>query len=70
MFDYSKLKGRMKEKGITQEDLAKQIGRDKSTISLKLNNQSLFIQDEIDEIINFLDIPANEIKKYFFTSKV
>lgn len=70
MFDYSKLKGRMKEKEITQERLANEIGKDKSTISLRLNNQSLFVQDEIDKIIKLLEIPASEIKEYFFTEKV
>ena len=70
MFDYSKLKGRIKEKNLTQEELANKIGINKSTISLRLNNQSSFIQDEIDKIIKILDIPAEEIKKYFFTEKV
>ena len=70
MFDYNKLKGRLKEKGITQERLAQIIGRDKSTISLRLNNQSLFVQDEIDKIIKALEIPASEIEAYFFTNKV
>lgn len=70
MFDYSKLKGKMKEKGLTQEDVAKHINRGKSTFCLKLNNQSLFVQDEISEIIKLLEIPAEEIKEYFFTEKV
>ena len=70
MFDYSKLKGRMKEKGFTQEDVAKHINRDKSTLNLKLNNQSLFVQDEIFDIVNLLDIPAEKIKEYFFTENV
>lgn len=33
MFDYSKLKGKMREKGFTQEELAKKIGI--STVSLR-----------------------------------
>ncbi len=70
MFDYSKLKGRMKEKNFTQEDIAKKLGLNKSTISLRLNNQSLFVQDEINKIIKLLDIPSDEIKEYFFTDKV
>lgn len=69
-YDYSKLKGRMKQKGITQEELALEIGIDKSTLSLKLNNQSLFTQDEINKIVKILEIPAEEIKEYFFTEKV
>ena len=70
IFDYSKLKGRIKEKGFTQEEIAKNVNKDKSTISLKLNNQSVFMQDEIAIIINLLDIPKEEIKEYFFTEKV
>lgn len=70
MYDYSKLKGRMKEKGFTQEDIANHINKDKSTLSLKLNNQSLFVQDEIFEIVKLLDIPGEEIKQYFFTEIV
>lgn len=70
MFDYSKLKGRMKEKGYTQEDIANHINISKSTISLRLNNQALFIQDEISKIIGLLDIPCEEIKEYFFKEKV
>lgn len=70
MYDYSKLKGRIKEKGLTQEDIANHINKDKSTLSLKLNNQSLFVQDEISEIVELLDIPGEEIKQYFFTRKV
>ena len=70
VFDYSKLKGRIKEKGFTQEDVAKSISKAKSTVSLKLNNQSVFVQDEINIIINLLDIPDEQIKEYFFTEKV
>lgn len=70
MFDYSKLKGKIKEKGFTQEDIAHHINKDKSTISLKLNNQSLFVQDEISEIVKLLEIPGKEIKEYFFTEIV
>lgn len=70
IYDYSKLKGRIKEKGFTQEDIAKNINKDKSTVSLKLNNQSAFMQDEMMIIINLLDIPGEQIKEYFFTEKV
>ena len=70
MFDYSKLKGRMREKGVTQEEIADSIGMNKSTLSLKLNNQFPFVQDEINKLINILDIPADRIKDYFFIEKV
>ncbi len=70
MFNYSKLKGRIKEKGFTQEDIANNLGINKSTISLRLNNQSLFVQDEINKIIKLLEIPGEEIKEYFFEEEV
>lgn len=69
-FDYSKLRGRIKEKGYTQEDVAKRIGIAESTLSLRLNNQALFVQDEIFNLVKMLDIPAEEIKSYFFEEKV
>lgn len=70
MYDYSKLKGRIKEKGYIQDDVAKAINNNRSTFSLKLNNRFLFNQDEIVAIVKFLDIPAEELQDYFFTEKV
>ena len=70
VFDYSKLKGRMKEKEISQEDLAARIGKNKSTISLKFNNQGQFTQEEIVNISETLEIPVQQISEYFFTKKV
>ena len=66
MYDYSKLLGRMKECGFTQEQLAKKIDKDKSTVNAKLNNQYGFTQDEMDAICRVLDIPNSEIGEYFF----
>lgn len=65
-YNYSKLLGRMKECGLTQEQLAKEIGKNKSTISAKLNNQFSFTQEEIDAICRVLDISNDEIGEYFF----
>lgn len=66
-YNYSKLLGKIRERGLTQEQLAKAIGRNKSTISLKLNNNGSFTQDEMDDICRVLDIPNVEIGEYFFT---
>ena len=65
-FNYSKLLGRMKECGFTQEQLAKAIGINKSTLSLKLNNQFSFSQEEILAICKLLNIPTIEISDYFY----
>ena len=65
-YNYSKLLGRIKECGLTQELLAKAIGKNKSTVSAKLNGQFAFTQKEIDEICKVLDISNYEIGDYFF----
>ena len=69
-FNYSKLLGKMKEKGITQCELAKAINTTTPTLNMKLNNNSRFRQDEIFNICNTLDIPCDELGEYFFKEKV
>ena len=61
VYNYSKLLGRIKEKGFTLEALAKKIGLNVSTLSKKLNNKSEFHQDEIKKICRVSDIGT-----YFF----
>ena len=64
--DYSKLLGRIKEYSLTQEQLAKAIGKNKSTLSAKLNGQSSFTAKEIDDICRVLNISNEQIGEYFF----
>ena len=64
---YSKLLGKIKECGFTQEQLAKAIDKNKSTLSAKLNGQFSFTTKEIDDICRVLDISNSEIGDYFFT---
>ena len=70
LFDYSKLLGRIKEYGYTQERLAEEIGMAKATICLKLNNKGCFTQPEMVKIQKILCIEVEEIGTYFFTLKV
>lgn len=65
-YNYSKLLGRMKERGITQEGLAMEIGVNESTLNSKLNNKYGFKQNEMDAICKVLDIPNDDIGEYFF----
>lgn len=65
-FNYSKLLGRMRECGFTQKQLAKAIGINKATLSLKLNNRFSFSQEEILAICKLLNIPICEIGAYFY----
>lgn len=65
-FNYSKLLGRMRECGFTQKQLAKAIGINTATLSLKLNNRFSFSQEEILAICKLLNIPICEIGDYFY----
>lgn len=69
-FDYSKLLGRIKERGFTQETLAKEVGMSKTTLNLKLNNKANFTTPEIEKIRRVLLIETEEIGVYFFTPRV
>ena len=69
-FDYSKLLGRIKEYGFTQERIAAKIGMSVSTLSFKLNNKAFFTQKEIRKISDLLEIETDEIGLYFFTLRV
>lgn len=68
-FDYSKLLGRIRERGFTQETLAKAIGMTAATLSLKLNNKAVFKQSEIKRICAALEIEDADIPGYFFTQE-
>lgn len=65
-FNYSKLLGRMREFGYTQERLAQAIGLSKGALSAKLNNQFYFTAGDMYAICEVLNIPICEIGKYFF----
>lgn len=68
--DYSKLLGRIKECGMTQEDLASVIGVSATTLSFKLNNKAFFKQTEIKKICEVLEISKEHIGEYFFALEV
>lgn len=65
-FNYSKLRGRIREYGLTQEQLATAVGISKATLSAKLNNKNSFTTTEIEAIRASLNIAEDEICKYFF----
>lgn len=69
-YDYSKLKGKIKEKYNTNARFAAKMGMSEHTLSVKLNNLSPFRQDEISKSIGLLDIPDREIGDYFFAEVV
>ena len=66
--NYSKLLGRIKERKHTQSSVAKEIGVNQSTLSVKLHGKFPFTAKEIDAICKLLDISNDEIGEYFFTA--
>ena len=70
MFDYSKLRGLMAEKRVTQKVLASEIDISENSFTNKINGISAFSSNEIMKICNFLGISNTEVGAYFFTPKV
>ena len=69
-FDYSKLNGRITEIFNSQKKFAKAMNLSERSISLKLNNQRYWKNNEITTACNLLLIPANQIGDYFFKLEV
>ncbi len=69
-WEYSKLKGKIKEVYDTQEAFSRKIGLSTTSLNYKLNNQIQFRQEEIYSMINALSLEEGEIKLYFFTPLV
>lgn len=67
MYNYSRLLGLMREKNITQENLAEYIGISETTLNKKLNNNSQFKQNEMVSILNILGLPVSSVVPIFFT---
>lgn len=68
LYDYTRLKKRMKDMRYTQTTLAREIPMDRQTLSTKLSHRSMFKQNEISEIARVLNIDAEEFGSYFFYS--
>jgi hypothetical protein len=69
IFDYSKLRGRIREKFKTESAFGKAMKLSHNSISKKLNGHIQFTQNEIDKAIVLLEIPDDEISTYFFYTK-
>jgi plasmid maintenance system antidote protein VapI len=69
-FNYSKLRGRIREVFGTQDRFAEAMGRSNTSISQKLNNKSEWTQKEINRAVEVLGIDDVDIPAYFFAQKV
>lgn len=60
------LKGLLREKKVNYVTLAKHLKMSVSALSNKINGKSIFNILEVDTIVKFIEIPTEEIPKYFF----
>ena len=65
-YDYSKLLGLMREKQITQNELATMLGISETSLNKKLKGNSQFKQEEIRQILIALGLGVEEVSAYFF----
>lgn len=66
-FNYSKLRGKIKEKFKTQGAFAKELGISSVSLSAKLNNRVEFSQMEMDRCCELLEFPKDFIPIFFYT---
>lgn len=67
LFDYSKLRGKIREKFETQSAFAKELGISNASLSSKLNNHVEFSQLEMNKCCELLKIPKEFIPIFFYT---
>ena len=70
MLSSEKLKARMKEKGITQKQIADVLGVAPPTVSQKLNGIRPMDLNEAKTIADELEIDSADFGVYFFASEV
>ena len=69
-FNYSKLRGKIKEVFNTQEKFAREMDISTTTLSAKLNNKIQLSQSEIEKTVELLKIDKEDIPVYFFDVEV
>lgn len=71
MTNVKKLRGKMVEKNITIESLAKKLGMNRSTLYRKLNNDAdMLLVKEANAIVTELGLSADEAMAIFFSQFV
>ena len=69
-YDYSKLRGKIREVYGTDKAFAEAMDMGKATLSLKLNNKAEWTQDEMESAMELLNIPRGSVRTYFFAHRV
>ena len=68
-YDYSKLKGRIRERFVSQKAFAEKLGVTPETMTLRLNGKRDFTRTEIFNIASLLGIAYSDLEEYFFCVK-
>lgn len=66
-FDYSKLRGRIREKYRTQAAFAATLGISPVSLSAKLGNRTQWTQVEIAKAAESLGFDLQQVSEYFFS---
>lgn len=66
MINTNKIKGKMRELGITQADVAKCLNIAEPTANQKINNVRPFNLDEAEKLSMLLGIESGDFGRYFF----
>ena len=69
-FDYSRLRGKIREVFGTETAFSKSLGIGRVSLSQRLNNMTEFSRSEMLKSCDLLSIPYSEIPIYFFAAKV
>lgn len=70
VFNYDRLRNRIKEIVGTQDNFAKKIGLGRVSVSQSLNNQREFSAGEMLKAAQVLQFSTEEIPTYFFSEEV
>lgn len=68
MVNVPKLKAKLKEKNMTQEEVSKELGMNPATFNKKINSEigEHLTIEEATKLKDILGIPASEVEEYFF----
>ncbi len=66
MINTARIKGRLRELGKTQANLADYLGMAQSTVNQKINGERPLFLDEAERIASYLSISDTEFVSYFF----
>lgn len=67
IYNYARLRGRIKEKCGTEGTFASRLGRSHAYLCNVFNNSATFGQKDIENAVIILDIPEGEVWDYFFS---